>query len=99
LLGALKEGGSGTTSDRQRLRSLLVLSEVSLRFVLLIGAGLLIPAFIGMLRVDCGFDPAHVLTFQISLPQVRYPEQQEAALSIPGANLSLHGRSDYPVNA
>jgi len=78
LLGALKEGGRGTSSDRQGLRSLLVLSEVSLGFVLLIGAGLLIRTFIGTLRVNPGFDPTHVLTFQISLPEVRYPKREDA---------------------
>jgi predicted permease len=78
LLEALKEGGRGTTSDRQRFRSLLVLCEVALGFILLIGAGLMMRTFAEMLRVNPGFDPTHVLTFQVSLPQVRYPKGEQA---------------------
>ncbi len=77
----LREGGRETDSrGRRATRSALVVAEVALAVMLLIGAGLVIQSFDRLLRVDAGFDPSSVLTFQISLPQSRYvddvpPEQ------------------------
>jgi predicted permease len=76
LIETLKEGGRTITSDRRGFRNLLVICEVALGFVLLIGACLMIRTFQGLLRVDPGFDPNHVLTFQVSLPSVRYPKPE-----------------------
>ncbi len=71
LTEALKESGRGSGSggrERSRLRDALVVSEVALAVVLLAGAGLLIQSFLHLTRVDPGFDPHHVLTFQIDSP-------------------------------
>ena len=75
LHGALKEGGRGTTADRgsQALRRSLVVTEVALALTLLTGAGLLLKSFARLQQVDPGFDPANLLTFNVALPQVRYP--------------------------
>jgi putative ABC transport system permease protein len=75
LHGALKEGGRGTTADRgsHALRRSLVVTEVALALTLLTGAGLLLKSFARLQQVDPGFDPANLLTFNLSLPQVRYP--------------------------
>jgi predicted permease len=79
---ALKEGGRGSTEGlrRNRVRSLLVVSEVALSLVLLIGAGLLIRSFFQLLNVKPGFEPDHVLTANFALPPIKYPgaEQQSA---------------------
>jgi predicted permease len=56
-----------------RLRSLFVVSEVSLAFVLLVGAGLLIHSFAAILRQPLGFNPDNVLTMQLFLSEARYP--------------------------
>ncbi len=61
-----------------RLRGALVGAEVALAIVLLAGAGLLIRSFTTLVNVDPGYDPANVLTAQVSLPQSKYgsPETQ-----------------------
>jgi putative ABC transport system permease protein len=50
-----------------------VVTEVALALTLLTGAGLLLKSFARLQQVDPGFDPTSVLTFNLSLPQVRYP--------------------------
>jgi putative ABC transport system permease protein len=76
---ALKEGGRGSTEglSRNRVRSLLVVSEVALSLVLLIAAGLMIKSFYQLLNVKPGFEPEHVLTANISLPPAKYPEVEQ----------------------
>ena len=71
----LKEGGRGSAGDRagQGLRRTLVVAEVALALTLLTGAGLLVKSFARLQGVDPGFDPAHLLTFNIALPAAGYP--------------------------
>jgi len=59
LQESLKGSGHGTSAGpkRERLRSLLVISEVALACVLLVGAGLLLRSFLRVLHVDLGFRP------------------------------------------
>jgi putative ABC transport system permease protein len=72
---SLKEGSRNTGgSSSRRLRSSLVVVEVALAFVLLIGAGLLARSFFRLSEADQGYDPHNVLTAQISLPQLKYPD-------------------------
>jgi len=65
----LKEGGRGGTEgvQRNRLRSLLVVSEFSLALMLLIGAGLMIRTFAALEAVDPGFNPHHVISMIVSV--------------------------------
>lgn len=73
--GDALKGSSRTATDVgsvRRLRKLLVVAEVSLAVVLLIGSGLFIRSFIGLLQVDPGFEPNNVLTLDISLPPAKY---------------------------
>ena len=78
LTESLKEGGRGSTSGRRhnRLRNVLVVAEVALALVLLTGAGLLLKSFVRLENVNPGFNPDHVLTAEISLPKLRYPDKQ-----------------------
>ena len=57
---ALKDSGPGTSAGRshERLRTILVVSEVALACVLIVGAGLLLRSFLHVLDVDLGFQPA-----------------------------------------
>jgi len=74
LNSTLKESSSRSGSGRgqNRVRSLLVISEIALSIVLLIGAGLLIRNFSDLRRVDPGFDPRNVLTMDTALTGSRY---------------------------
>ena len=67
----LKQGmrGGGTSRGHNRLRALLVVSEVALAFVLLVGAGVMVKGFRHLLDNDLGFDRYHVLTFRTALAQ------------------------------
>ena len=74
LTEALKEGSgrSGTEFRQNKIRSLLVISEVTLAFVLLVGAGLLVRTFVALRSVNPGFDARNVLTMQVSLTDQRF---------------------------
>ena len=65
----LKEGSRGAADSlrRRRLRGVLVVSEFALAFVLLVGAGLVLRSFVGLLRIEPGYDARRVLSMQISL--------------------------------
>ena len=73
----LKEGGrdSHAGSHGNRIRSLLVVTEVAVSLILLIAAGLLINSFIRLRNVDPGFRTDNVLTMGIVLPQLKYPDR------------------------
>ena len=80
LTTALKEAGQkgGGTFQGRRLRSALVVAEIALSLVLVISAGLMIRSFLKLQKVDPGFRADNVLTMRISLPGVRYPEDNDA---------------------
>ena len=73
---ALREEGRGGTSGRgtNLLRRGLAIAQVTIAFVLLIGAGLLLASFRAVLRIDPGFDPTNVISAAISLPQTAYKD-------------------------
>lgn len=78
----LQQNARTTTASRRqnRLRSALVITEVSLACVLLIGAGLMLRTFLNLLYLDPGFREDHVLTASLSLPHVRYQTEDQTAL-------------------
>lgn len=65
---SLKESGRGTVGGRRqnRLRNLLIVSEVALSVVLLIGAGLLFRSFLRLQAVNTGFTSEQLLTLRVS---------------------------------
>ena len=71
----LKEGGRTGAADvsGRVLRRVLVVGEVALAMMLVIGAGLLIESVAKLQRVKPGFDPDRLLTFELSLPDAKYP--------------------------
>jgi putative ABC transport system permease protein len=75
----LKEGGrsSAVSRTRHRLRGALVVAEVALALVLLVGAGLLVRNFQGLLNVNESYQPQTLLTLNFSLPEVQYAQPSE----------------------
>ena len=78
LSNTLKESGRGAVSARgsQRVRGVLVVVELALAVMLLAGAGLLLRSFVKLQAVDPGFKVEPALTFDISLPDARYKEDE-----------------------
>lgn len=73
LSEALKDGARNVAGGRhERLRELLIVSELALSLVLLISAGLLIRSFISVERVNPGFDPQNVLGMRLSVAGTNY---------------------------
>jgi predicted permease len=74
VVDGLKEGGVQSTTGvgRRRLRSLLIITQVAVSFLLLIGAGLMLRSFVKLQHVDPGFQPENVLTMDIALDFVKY---------------------------
>jgi len=73
---------------------MLIVGEVALSLVLLIGTGLMIRSFLELQKVEPGFEPASVMTFNLTLPrgsyeggQARatfYQEAREHLIGLPG---------------
>ncbi len=104
---ALKQGwGHLSAGGRGPMRNALVVAEIAVACVLLIGAGLLLKSFAGLMSLDPGFHAENVLTMSLSLPAAKYkePSQREAffdlALSrmktLPGA-IAAGAITDLPL--
>jgi putative ABC transport system permease protein len=78
---SLRDGTGRTTASaaRNRVRRLLVVSEVALAVVLVVGSGLMLRSFAELQKVDPGFDPDGLLSFQLFLPAATYPEPTDQA--------------------
>src|SRR5580692_2790861 len=78
LQGILKEGTrTAGAAGGQRIRSLLVVSEIALALIPLVGAGLLIRSFHRLVEVDPGFRRDHILAMEIDQPQLSPDEQNK----------------------
>jgi putative ABC transport system permease protein len=78
---ALKESGrtASGAGGRQRLRSALVVGEVALSLMLLVGTGLMVRSFIGLVDSDQGYRLEKTLTMQLTLPSARYKTDDQLA--------------------
>jgi putative ABC transport system permease protein len=75
---ALGQGSSraGSSAGSARARSVLVVAQVAISFVLVIGAGLMVRSLLALSRVHPGFNADRVLTMRINLNFSRYGDQQ-----------------------
>jgi predicted permease len=86
---ALRVGGHGSLAragrarsagpERQRAQRVLVAGQVALALTLLVGAALMVQTFVRLARVEPGFDPEGVLTFEIAQPRRGYETYQLSA--------------------
>jgi len=83
LMGALRTSGmmasAAVPRARASLRSFLLVGQIALATVLLIGAALLMRSVARLRGVDTGFNATNLLTLNISLPPVRYNDNQKLA--------------------
>lgn len=64
--------GAGSAGGRGKVRSALVVAEVALSMVLLVGTGLMARTFLALTHVNLGFNPDHVLSASLTLPEPEY---------------------------
>jgi putative ABC transport system permease protein len=106
---ALQENSRGSVGSgfRHRARSALVVAEVALAVTLTIGAGLLLRSFVSIMSINPGFEPAHMLTWQMNLPSrittqdqriAFYREFLERMKTLPGV-VSIGGTSRLPLGS
>ena len=79
LASVMKDGGRGASSggSRRRLRDLLVIAEVSLAFILLVGSGLMMRTFFGLMNAESGFDATNTVTVPVPIALKRFPDPRQ----------------------
>jgi predicted permease len=95
---ALKDAGPGMSAGRkhERMRAVLVISQVTLACVLLIGAGLLLRSFLRVLDVDLGFQPSRAAAIKVEYDHAASPAKRSAVFreilrrveAIPGVEIA-----------
>jgi predicted permease len=73
----LREGGRATGASAIRLRSGLVVAQVTVALVLLVGTGMLLRSVVNLTGTSPGFEPNHVYVGQVSLAEPRYKEDAD----------------------
>ncbi|HKP84165.1 MAG TPA: ABC transporter permease [Pyrinomonadaceae bacterium] len=84
LVESLKEGGRGTSEGarRNRVRNMLVVTELAIAVMLLVGAGLLIKSLWRLRNVNSGLQAQNVLTFNLGLPDIKYNRDRQTQFFI-----------------
>jgi putative ABC transport system permease protein len=85
LIDALKQGGQGAMSgrDRRRAQNALAVSQMALTLVLLVASGLMLRSFLALRHVKPGFDkPTEVLALRINVPSTLIEDREQAALTL-----------------
>jgi putative ABC transport system permease protein len=104
----LKEGTSGAGMGRRknRVRGVLIVSQIAFSFILLIGAGLMLRSLQKLLTVDAGFSAQHVLAMRTTFSFSKYASRDQLTVvakkvldrvqAVPGV-LSASLSSVYPL--
>ena len=109
----LRVRGTGGSFRSHRLRRGLLAAEVALALILLTGAGLMVRTLQGLMSIDPGFRPDHVITMHVSMTGDAWTEARRAAFvddlttrtaALPGvikagvvSSLPIDGSSWYSV--
>jgi len=98
---SLNEGNQrlGSGSSQSKVRSLIVVSEVSLSVVLLIGAALLIRTFAALRSVNPGFDRHNVFLMEMSLHGSRFATTANVARLVEDTRQRLAGVAGVEIAA
>jgi predicted permease len=92
---ALKdESRGGTSESHSRVRNAFVVAEIAISVVLLVGAGLILQSLHALLKQNPGFDPGHLLTFSVNLPDSSYPSEKEYPFNSPATIQFEHQFTD-----
>ncbi len=84
LVESLKEGARGTSAGTfaNVVRKALVVIELGFAVLLLTGAALLIQSLWRLQRIDSGLHPENILTFNVTLPEVKYKSGDQSQFFI-----------------
>jgi predicted permease len=81
LSGTLKDTAQSTTRRRKGLTGKSIVAfQIALSTLLVIGAGLFARTLIALNSIDVGFNPDHLLLFEIAPPDARYPAGKDVAV-------------------
>jgi putative ABC transport system permease protein len=72
LQDSLKDRGAGAGGSRNRMRAILVVSEVALSLVLLVGASMFVRSFLNLQDARAGLDTAPLMTLRFYMPGDQY---------------------------
>ncbi|HSS98399.1 MAG TPA: ADOP family duplicated permease, partial [Terriglobales bacterium] len=78
----LKESGRNSSASHNRAQGILVVLEMAMALVLLVGAGLTIRSLTLLWKVDPGFRPDNVMTFNLAFPHTMNDKSPQAIRSV-----------------
>jgi predicted permease len=90
----LRDGGRATSAGTLRLRSALVVAQVSVALVLLVGTGLILRSIVDLTSTSPGFEPRDAYVAQVMLSETRYgkaPERRQFAEAALERLRTIHG--------
>jgi len=71
----LREGGRSTSASAIRLRSALVVAQVTVALVLLVGTGMMLRSIVNLTATSPGFEPRGAYVAQVALAEPRYTSE------------------------
>ena len=87
--------------SKHKAQGVLMVAEIAMATVLLVGGGLLMRSFVKLAGVNLGFEPEHLLTFQVSLRGDKHPTAELKTFadelvgrlrSVPGVEAASYAR-------
>jgi putative ABC transport system permease protein len=88
---ALTDRAQAASRQSRRARHVLVAGEIALSVMLVAGAGLLIESLLHLERVNPGFNPEHVVSFNLQFSSVRYRKDEQIVAAIQEVERQFRG--------